>query len=208
MIGPFLFESNHDVVRDPVILPDYVIIPGNFTEKELKGILKYAQEKGNYENAKIGNTSKGETQKGIRQTDIWFFKHNKLKNKIEKLIAETNNKLWKLNIDACEFFQLGVYRKGGHYSWHQDTYQQDTKAYRKLSFSMVLNSEKEYKGGDFQICSRLSREGKPLIKTVKKIKQNPGDIVLFLSSTSQRVTPVTEGERISLVGWVWGPRLT
>jgi PKHD-type hydroxylase len=69
--------------------------------------------------------------------------------------------------------------------------------YRKLSFTIQLSEEKSYKGGS--LC--MYNSGDPDFAP-KEI----GTFVAFPSWLLHEVTPVIEGERYSLVGWVNGPR--
>ena len=39
---------------------------------------------------------------------------------------------------------------------------------------------------------------------VQQLAANPGTLIIFPSYIMHRVAPVTQGERISLVGWVGG----
>ena len=205
-IGPYL--DINTVVRDDVFVPDYVIVPNVLTPRECQGVIDYGMRKGSPSEGMIGNSESGTVQRGIRDTKLWWFQHRTLKEKIEKVISEVNNDNWKYKLNECEFFQLGVYKQGGHYSWHSDgapTKKGDK--HRKLSFSLVLNEGSEWKGGDLQLFTKLSREGKPMVKTLKKINKR-GAMVIFPSTTEHRVTPVISGKRVSLVGWLWGPKIT
>ena len=67
---------------------------------------------------------------------------------------------------------------------------------RKLSIVVQLSSPEEYEGGELKLYN--SHEA----ITIKKEK---GLVVSFPSYTLHEVTPVTKGERYSLVAWVHGP---
>lgn len=118
--------------------------------------------------------------------------------------------------------QYTVYDKGEFYNWHIDQgissfYKPEHnnahgfteevikdeiipkgELVRKLSFSLQLSDEDEYKGGDLQIMD----EGESMYEVPKK----KGLLVCFDSRARHRVTKVTSGRRKSLVGWVVGPR--
>ena len=60
---------------------------------------------------------------------------------------------------------------------------------------MFLNDESEYEGG------RL------MFRDINiEIKQKAGTVIVFPSFYVHEVTPVTQGERYSLVSWVEGPK--
>ena len=185
--------------------PVGIQIPNVLSPRECSGIVKYGMEKGNYSDGLLGMNA-GDKQNGIRRTRLWWFHHDELKDKIMNQINKYNDQHWRFNLTACEFFQLGWYDKNCHYSWHQDYTPSVQEYHRKVSFSLILNDTSEWEGGDLQVLRRLHRDGTPLIQTMKKLEQ--GSLCIFPSSTYHRVTPVTSGNRISLVGWVWGPRFT
>ena len=69
---------------------------------------------------------------------------------------------------------------------------------RKLSCVIQLSDPNDYEGGDLQL-----NNGSGVI-TIEKKK---GRIIFFSSFVLHRVTPVTEGTRISLVTWLSGKNL-
>ena len=69
---------------------------------------------------------------------------------------------------------------------------------RKLSYSILVNSEKEFEGGDLQLMAGPEEITIPLTQN---------QIVFFPSYILHRVTPVTKGIRKAVVGWVRGPDL-
>jgi PKHD-type hydroxylase len=63
---------------------------------------------------------------------------------------------------------------------------------------MQLSDPSEYEGGDLL----LHTGDEPIV-----INKQKGMLVMFPSYTLHEVTPVTKGERYSLVAWVHGPKL-
>lgn len=118
--------------------------------------------------------------------------------------------------------QYTVYDKGEFYNWHIDQgissfYKPEHnnahgfteevikdeiipkgELVRKLSFSLQLSDEDEYKGGDLQIMDES--------ESMYEVPKKKGLLVCFDSRARHRVTKVTSGRRKSLVGWVVGPR--
>lgn len=78
------------------------------------------------------------------------------------------------------------------YDWHVDV-SEDIESLRKIS--IIINLNDGYEGGDFEMFS----QGKTAIKLGR------GDVIAFSPFLPHRITPVTEGERWSLVAWVSGP---
>lgn len=69
---------------------------------------------------------------------------------------------------------------------------------RKLSMSLQLSDPNDYEGGELLL--HLSHN--PTV-----ISKQKGMMVFFPSHTLHEVTPVTKGERYSLVAWIHGSKL-
>jgi PKHD-type hydroxylase len=157
---------------------------------------------------------------------MWVEEDNWVNGFIMHYIAISNKSNYMFDLIGLDGgkSQYTVYELGDHYTWHQDTnlevMQQATVAatsepsfgyseeqniiknshVRKLSFSLQLSEETEYEGGALEFRS-INDENK-IIRAPTKL----GTLVCFDSRICHRVAPVTKGKRISLVGWVIGPR--
>ena len=118
---------------------------------------------------------------------------------LENCIRIANRKIFAYDIfpfDAGTILHYNVYDVEGEYQWHQDLMRIEDPTDMKLT--MIVNlSEKPYKGGELMLRINVTDE---------VIDFPPGSIVVFTSSLSHKVTPVTEGERTSLTTWVEGPK--
>ena len=83
---------------------------------------------------------------------------------------------------------------GDHYTWHTD--KGFAYAPRKLSITIQLSDPESYEGGDLEL--QFGPEPVPM-------KRSRGSAFIFPATMLHRVTPVTSGERYSLVAWVTGP---
>jgi len=136
----------------------------------------------------------------------WITPDNKLANPILDslwpIIYDANeNSGWDFEISWLEPMQFTKYHVGEKYDWHIDTIvsEENPDDVRKLSFSVLLNDD--FEGGEFQV-----EVGSPSTsERIITVPMKKGDIIVFPSYTWHRVTPVTKGERHSLVGWVHGP---
>lgn len=108
---------------------------------------------------------------------------------------------WNFEAEVLEPLQYTHYGVGDKYDWHVDQIidDEDNENCRKLSFTLLLNDE--FEGGNLDI--ECGSPGSP--ERNKTIDLKKGDIVFFPSYMWHRVTPVTSGERHSLVGWIQGP---
>ena len=130
----------------------------------------------------------------VRNSDVCFFKtykaeNNPLFSKLTEVLVNANQSFFGYDISDIEAAQFSTK--------HIDTLMNSSATgVRKLSFSVQLSSPDSYKGGDLL----LHTDATPAVAP-KEI----GSVIIFPSFTLHEVTPVTEGIRYSLVGWVTGP---
>tara|TARA_R110000822_G_scaffold105285_1_gene232804 strand:+ start:1372 stop:1974 length:603 start_codon:yes stop_codon:yes gene_type:complete len=145
-------------------------------------------------------SSKGEKNKKIRDSKVtWLFPDEKttwLYKKLTDAITSLNNQFFNFNIDGfVEGLQFTHYKApSGHYGKHVDRALDSIN--RKISIVIQLSDESKYKGGELG----LYEADKPYIFSKKQ-----GTLCLFPSYVLHEVTPVTKGERYSLVAWITGP---
>ena len=104
-----------------------------------------------------------------------------------------------MKIYGMESIQYTRYPINGHYKFHNDVTVSKDDSMRKLSLVMALTSADSYEGGDLL----LSPHGGDNIETIRLDK---GDLIAFPSYIPHKVTPVTSGNRISIVAWANGPK--
>lgn len=152
--------------------------------------------------ANQGRVGTGDTeQTEIRRSEIWFFNPGP---ETQFIFGPLNEALKQLNqgyrLELTEFgtgCQIARYSSDvkGHYTWHIDL---GTGRFsrRKLSLSVQLSPADAYDGGDLEFhLSGLDRQA----------MRQQGTMIAFPSFHEHRITPVTRGERFSLVAWVDGP---
>jgi predicted 2-oxoglutarate/Fe(II)-dependent dioxygenase YbiX len=105
-----------------------------------------------------------------------------------KFINEKHFK-FDLDFDHTDCF-FGRYDKGMHYnSLHMDCIAGEVQ--RKLSFSLLLNDN--FQGGDF------------ISITDATVNCHTGKLLIFPSFMPHKVSPVEDGSRYAIFGWVHGP---
>ncbi|MEM6708288.1 MAG: Fe2+-dependent dioxygenase [Pseudomonadota bacterium] len=85
---------------------------------------------------------------------------------------------------------------GGGYGPHIDNALMGTGAARMrsdLSYTLALNAPRDYKGGALEIESA---------GMVQALHLEPGELVVYPSTSIHQITPVSAGERIVCVGWI------
>ena len=170
-----------------------------FTPEQCKRIINAGHQCAP-EQAKVGGGDKGKYDTKKRVTTISWIPFDKLPQMykvIENHLSIVNlNHFYFDGVRLTEPAQFTVYPKKGFYDWHMDlnAFGQDGQhPIRKISMTCLLSPEHEFEGGDLELMS----EGK-----VAKLKQ--GHAIFFASFIRHRVTPVTRGNRKSLVMWFGG----
>ena len=144
--------------------------------------------------------------KSIRNTKIAFLdrmKHPDIYNLIYNLGLEVNNKAYGFDLNNLETCQFTLYdsKNKGKYDWHIDTdWISDNCYHRKVSVVLQLSDPSEYEGGKLEIRNSGCTE-QDKINMMQK-----GSVITFPSFMEHRVTPVTKGKRLSLIGWMLGAK--
>ena len=169
---------------------------GGFTPEECQKIIDYAEH---FEKINAGVSNKGELNAEIRESKVvWLTPEPEMQWAYERLtdiITRLNEDYFRFDLFGfTEGFQFTEYNApSGHYGKHVDSMFNGTV--RKLSFVLQLSDPKDYEGGELQIH---------LSDTPEVMKKEQGTVIAFPSPTLHEVTPITEGRRYSLVGWITG----
>lgn len=138
----------------------------------------------------------------IRISTVSWIKHNNETKELYSFlidkITRINNDHYGLKLDSVEDFQYTRYPVGGHYKFHNDILTKKENSMRKLSVVMALTCSSTYGGGDFLLSPS---GGEP-----KTIRLEKGDILAFPSYVPHTVTPVSFGNRVTVVCWASGPK--
>lgn len=110
-------------------------------------------------------------------------------------ITQVNDELFRFDTSGIWDYDPPVvirYVPGqGHYDWHTDCAESSPR--RKISFTVLLSDPSDFDGGDLEIQG---------FGTCPRVR---GTLNVFPAFMWHRVTPVTRGERVVLVGWIQGP---
>ena len=182
---------------DPVEV--YAFWKNAFTKEECEFIIE--QGKKNLTKATIFNKTDEKIVQKVRNSNVsWINASDEsfefVFRRCTDIINELNSKYFGFDLYGfIEGFQFTNYKPpNGKYGKHVDNAK--NLLIRKLSITIQLTDPKDYKGGEFVIHD--SDEG---IKSEKE----QGMLLAFPSYTLHEVTPVTKGERNSLVAWITGP---
>lgn len=169
-----------------------------FTPEECDAIVA-AADKVEGKRSTMGYSPEGEDNPDHRDCHVaWIDQDNMdeaLQNmwqKFHNIIVKSNNQLWGYNLSCMwEKAQYTKYKSKQHFGFHFDTGKNEM-ALRKISSTIMLNDSSEYTGGVFQFFPN------------KDVKMEKGDVICFPSYLLHRVTPVTSGERKTMVLWAGG----
>jgi PKHD-type hydroxylase len=163
------------------------------SKDECDKIIKIAKNQKIIKGKVFGNT------KNVRKSNItWLYPNEELDwlfRKITDVVTNLNERFYKFDLyGIVEGLQFTNYKApGGKYDKHVD--RGFNRGIRKLSISIQLTDSKEYEGGELKLYEAST-------PTVMNKKQ--GTLILFPSFILHEVTPVTKGERNSLVTWITG----
>lgn len=180
-------------------IPPYMLWDDYFTNEELDWLQNIAR--GSTSNAVVGDINESKENLSVRRSEVsWLTESDAtrwLYRKLSEVVGRINADSYNYDITGFgEKIQLANYHEGrkGMYSWHKDMLQQGVS--RKLSLVLQLSHPNDYEGGELQILNS---------KDPTTIEKKRGKICVFPSWTLHQVTPVTKGNRQSLVAWISGP---
>lgn len=132
----------------------------------------------------LTETVRDDSDRGISYT-FWSIGNNKTSrwifDRFDRFLENEENLKVIKQLDAIHLFR---YTEGNSFTRHSDTY------YPKQTYNVGVNLTDDYKGGDFL-----------LYKPDFTIKKERGKLYSFLHTREHEVTPITEGERWSLIGF-------
>jgi len=170
-----------------------------FTDYELDQLVMQANQV-----KKVSSTVGSGAVSNYRICDIAWLESDEVESDFDWVYATLANAISRVNNEHFQFdlthltaLQFTVYNGNNHsnYQKHLDLGRQFPN--RKLSFSVQLSDDAEYVGGDLRFH---------YIKNQPEVApREKGKIIFFPSWVIHDVTPVTQGTRRSLVGWVNGP---
>ena len=195
MYQPFPSQTNPNVAIRSVCIPF-------LTDENIEKLIETIDETKWEESLVRSNVSPtGAYQSSSRVSKLQFIdeKHIQLVQGLAGVISRCNDNNWRFDISSFNFnidqISINKYDVGGKFDWHMDI--TETISTRKLSFTVQLSDPKDYKGGDLEFFDGEETKTNPEVR--KK-----GTLIVFPSYTWHRITPITEGTRYSLVGWVHG----
>lgn len=163
----------------------------NFLSKNECKVIINENSKKELESGNIGNGVSLQELKKIRDAKIVRIENKIVQSKLETLLKE-EIKLKGYELGPINKFQFIKYDIGGHYDWHSDS--GDGEVFRDRFCTVVIQLNNDYEGGDL-----LYKESNMLEYAFEK---GIGNLFIFNSNLLHKVTPITTGNRFSLVTWI------
>lgn len=191
------------LLRQPhgYIYPTFVAYQSLFSHEECQRIIDMQKTLGmktaDTEDIKADDLS---TLKNIRSAKVgwiaWSQKSEWIYAKLSAVCDDVRQHWYPFHLSGfLDDLQLTHYRAqdAGHYRMHKDMGQKDTVC-RKLSMVVLLSDPESFEGGALEM---MASKNQP--------KLERGTLIAFPAWELHQVTPITKGERFSLVAWASGP---
>lgn len=177
---------------------DYVILENVFSLQEVADIRELWNPEG-VSSAHLTGAEISSYDHSIRKSSLNFINPeapvNWIFERLARAAIEENSRRFHFELLGLnEGLQLAKYDASDQFNWHMD-FGVGSASQRKLSMSVQLSEPHEYEGGDLQFM--INDQAHNALRT-------PGTLIIFPSYVMHRVTPITSGTRMSLVGWVNG----
>lgn len=179
-------------------IPTFAFQENAFSPEECKQIInlseQYFLKDATVKHGKLSEIRKSKICWIMPELDTeWIYR------RITDIVVDLNSKYFKFDISGLhEGLQFTKYiAPDGEYDKHID--RSTNFIIRKLSISIQLNHPNDYEGGDL----KFFEDDKGSVGS-----KDQGTLILFPSFILHQVTPVTKGERNSLVAWVTGKNFT
>jgi PKHD-type hydroxylase len=144
----------------------------------------------------------GEVHEPTRISTLSWINYNEESKELFDFLVDKVDRInyyhYGMKLYGMESIQYSRYPIGGHYKFHNDVIARKEDSMRKLSIVMSLTDKDDYEGGDLLLM--------PHGDNPTSIRLDKGDLIAFPSFIPHKVTPVTSGNRITIVSWVIGPK--
>ena len=184
-------------------------VPDKLVDIMVEELEEMERDRVPFEDAGVGGDLHGRNDRTVRNSKVqWWYEDHWVCSLMSHYIGIANRRNWEYDLNMLESIQISVYlgkdqgggEEGGHYGWHSDYGTSKRGDWtRKLSASLLVSDPSEYEGGDLILLDYHNNE--------IKMPKAKGTIIVFDSRLPHKVTPVTTGRRVSLVTWMYGPKL-
>ena len=189
--------NKHIIATAPVVFYEQAI-PDKLLDLMIEELPKYTKD---FADANVGLENQGQLNKYVRSSKTaWIYENDWVSSIFSHYFHIANKYVWEYDLNGIQSIQITKYNENDYYTWHSDYgTASDNRYTRKLSATVLITDPSEYEGGDLEFIDYHNK--------VRAATRKKGTMIIFDSRIPHRVTPVTKGERISLVSWMVGPKL-
>jgi len=190
-------SNTHIIAQDPFIFYEQ-IIPEKLVDLMVEELARYDRS---YVEGQIGDRTSGATFENKRSSKVsWMYEDDWVCSIFAHYFHIANKEQWEYELNGLDGIQITRYDVNDHYTWHSDYGTSEDERYtRKLSATILVTDPSEYEGGDLEFIDYHNN--------LVVAPRQKGTMIVFDSRVPHRVTPITKGQRISLVTWMLGPKL-
>ena len=181
---------------------DALVIPRFLDAAECEQILRELRNAPAAQAAVYGTSAAGTVDRGTRSTKALAAPatlHERLRARIEAALPHISAHFAASlgSIEPLQFLRYGV---GDFFVAHQDgntpLIHDDTR-HRRVSIVLFLSERGEYDGGSLTFHGAY-----PAFDLREEAAAEAGSLIAFRSETTHEVTPLTRGERFTVVTWL------
>jgi predicted 2-oxoglutarate/Fe(II)-dependent dioxygenase YbiX len=175
----------------------YTTLESFFTPDECEILINNSLKNTKLTKAKVGTKEGGWEYNDHRNSSVALVDGNSIFPEIVKklqqeLINQVKVKGYKLDFKDT-IYQFTEYKSGEFYKWHTDSNKNSPdNSIKNRHCSVVIQLTDEYTGGELELIDE---------EEIIKFKNGKGNLFIFLSNLTHRVTEVKSGIRYSLVTW-------
>jgi hypothetical protein len=119
-----------------------------------------------------------------------YRKHIDIDDRLLNMLLQANADFYGFELDGTVECNFARYEEGSHYQAQHMDCQNGYENQRKVSFTLMLNTD--YEGGEFGT-------------QYEQVVKHPGRLIVFPSYLLHSVNPITQGTRYVIYGFLSGP---
>lgn len=193
-----MYNRDYILPLEPSTTSIYAYHANYFSSAECDTIIQLGSKIG-YKEGTVGDNG---LELSIRKSRVAFFKPSEIEtrwifDRLLSCVKTINRQFWNFDLRFLETLQFSMYSDSNDfYTKHMDMKYSELEV-RKLSISVQLSDPTSYTGGDLSLFG--------VGDNMVTCPRDRGTVIAFPSYHVHEVTPVTKGQRYSLVSWIIGP---
>lgn len=179
------------------------VFPGILDEDTVEWIKRHPKD--DYHRANVGNGDQERLDTEIRDVEraqINIFTSPHLCGILNHFVTSFNSLHYCYEVSGINQIEMLRYVSGGKYEVHRDTGDYVEYVKRKFTVIVQLSDDRDYEGCELVVP--MIDEDQMTPEDVYARRQK-GTVIIFPSYLPHFITPLTRGQRTSIVSWATGP---